>query len=246
MIVHVPLGGACTGCGVVVAVGTSAAPIVPRTLNGPPPRGTTTNCTTRHDDDTAAPSQVTALDVETGSRSDTTVLDDADAVVAAEPEPMEYVRVCDAYGTGFFVGAGASGAGTAPGGFGGSASEFNQAGVESFGRQDRAAADAEMLALGVEAARAQFGEQCPVERGAESAAAPFGRQIDAGLGGPAVGGARAERPGLGVATHGAVVGERHRRRQSVRGRGGGWLGSGRRRRTGVCGWRRGGSCDSCA
>jgi hypothetical protein len=26
----------------------------------------------------------------------------ADAVVAAEPEPMEYVRVCDAYGTGFF------------------------------------------------------------------------------------------------------------------------------------------------
>jgi ATP phosphoribosyltransferase regulatory subunit len=37
---------------------------------------------------------------------------------------------------------------------GGSASEFNQAGVESFGRQDRAAADAEMLALGVEAASA--------------------------------------------------------------------------------------------
>src|ERR1041384_1050910 len=26
----------------------------------------------------------------------------ADAVVAAEPEPKEYVRVCDAYGTGFF------------------------------------------------------------------------------------------------------------------------------------------------
>ncbi|NGO53479.1 porin [Allomesorhizobium camelthorni] len=26
----------------------------------------------------------------------------ADAVVIAEPEPMEYVRVCDAYGTGFF------------------------------------------------------------------------------------------------------------------------------------------------
>lgn len=26
----------------------------------------------------------------------------ADAVVAAEPEPMEYVRVCDAYGSGFF------------------------------------------------------------------------------------------------------------------------------------------------
>lgn len=37
---------------------------------------------------------------------------------------------------------------------GGTASEFNQAGVESFGRQDRAAADAEMLALGVEAAAA--------------------------------------------------------------------------------------------
>ena len=35
---------------------------------------------------------------------------------------------------------------------GGQASEFNQAGVESFGRQDRAAADAEMLALGLEAA----------------------------------------------------------------------------------------------
>ncbi|KRB62645.1 hypothetical protein ASE04_00220 [Rhizobium sp. Root708] len=26
----------------------------------------------------------------------------ADAIVAAEPEPVEYVRVCDAYGTGFF------------------------------------------------------------------------------------------------------------------------------------------------
>lgn len=37
---------------------------------------------------------------------------------------------------------------------GGAASEFNQAGVESFGRQDRSAADAEMLALGVEAAAA--------------------------------------------------------------------------------------------
>jgi ATP phosphoribosyltransferase regulatory subunit len=39
---------------------------------------------------------------------------------------------------------------------GGQTSEFNQAGVESFGRQDRAAADAEMLALGLEAA-ATFG-----------------------------------------------------------------------------------------
>src|SRR4051812_26392640 len=26
----------------------------------------------------------------------------ADAVVVAEPEPVEYVRVCDVYGTGFF------------------------------------------------------------------------------------------------------------------------------------------------
>ena len=34
------------------------------------------------------------------------------------------------------------------------ASEFNQAGVESFGRNDRAAADAEMLALGLEATAA--------------------------------------------------------------------------------------------
>ena len=33
-------------------------------------------------------------------------------------------------------------------------SEFPQAGIESFGRQDRAAADAEMLALGLEAAAA--------------------------------------------------------------------------------------------
>jgi ATP phosphoribosyltransferase regulatory subunit len=37
---------------------------------------------------------------------------------------------------------------------GGQTSEFNQAGVESFGRQDRAAADAEMLALGLEATAA--------------------------------------------------------------------------------------------
>ena len=26
----------------------------------------------------------------------------ADAIVAMEPEPMEYVRVCDAFGTGYF------------------------------------------------------------------------------------------------------------------------------------------------
>lgn len=37
---------------------------------------------------------------------------------------------------------------------GGQASEFVQAGVESFGRKDRAAADAEMLALGLEATSA--------------------------------------------------------------------------------------------
>lgn len=37
---------------------------------------------------------------------------------------------------------------------GGKPSEFNQAGVESFGRNDRAAADAEMLSLGLEAAAA--------------------------------------------------------------------------------------------
>lgn len=37
---------------------------------------------------------------------------------------------------------------------GGKASEFNQAGVESFGRQDRAAADAEMLTLGLQAVAA--------------------------------------------------------------------------------------------
>ncbi|MES2752604.1 MAG: ATP phosphoribosyltransferase regulatory subunit [Pseudomonadota bacterium] len=36
----------------------------------------------------------------------------------------------------------------------GATSEFNQAGVESFGRKDRAAADAEMLALGLEATAA--------------------------------------------------------------------------------------------
>ncbi|MCO5733727.1 porin [Rhizobium sp. SSA_523] len=31
-----------------------------------------------------------------------TVAHSADAIVAAEPEPMEYVRVCDAFGTGYF------------------------------------------------------------------------------------------------------------------------------------------------
>src|SRR5499427_5495851 len=37
---------------------------------------------------------------------------------------------------------------------GGEASEFLQAGIESFGRQDRAAADAEMLAVALEATHA--------------------------------------------------------------------------------------------
>src|SRR5580693_1331683 len=42
----------------------------------------------------------------------------------------------------------------------GAAAEFLQAGIESFGRQDKAAADAEMLALGLEAT-AQFGITAP-------------------------------------------------------------------------------------
>jgi hypothetical protein len=36
-----------------------------------------------------------ALVAVTGARA-------ADAVVVAEPEPVEYVRVCDAFGAGFF------------------------------------------------------------------------------------------------------------------------------------------------
>ena len=36
-----------------------------------------------------------ALVAVTGARA-------ADAVVIAEPEPVEYVRVCDTYGTGFY------------------------------------------------------------------------------------------------------------------------------------------------
>ena len=42
----------------------------------------------------------------------------------------------------------------------GAAAEFLQAGIESFGRQDKAAADAEMLALGLEAT-AQYGVATP-------------------------------------------------------------------------------------
>ncbi|RWX06163.1 porin, partial [Rhizobium hidalgonense] len=37
---------------------------------------------------------VAALAAASGARA-------ADAIVAAEPEPVEYVRVCDAYGTGY-------------------------------------------------------------------------------------------------------------------------------------------------
>src|SRR5690348_9461320 len=42
----------------------------------------------------------------------------------------------------------------------GASSEFVQVGIESFGRQDKAAADAEMLALGLEAT-AQYGMSTP-------------------------------------------------------------------------------------
>src|SRR5690348_9080568 len=43
---------------------------------------------------------------------------------------------------------------------GGASGEFLQAGIESFGRKDQAAADAEMLALGLEAC-AQYGVDAP-------------------------------------------------------------------------------------
>src|ERR1700676_5448804 len=42
----------------------------------------------------------------------------------------------------------------------GAAAEFLQAGIESFGRQDKAAADAEMLSLGLEATT-QYGVSAP-------------------------------------------------------------------------------------
>src|SRR3984885_6053370 len=42
----------------------------------------------------------------------------------------------------------------------GAAAKFRQVGIESFGRQDKAAADAEMLALGLEATK-QYGVQAP-------------------------------------------------------------------------------------
>jgi len=48
---------------------------------------------------------------------------------------------------------------------GGKPSEFLQAGVESFGRQDRAAADAEMLALGLEATAAFGVEDVDIRTG---------------------------------------------------------------------------------
>ncbi len=42
------------------------------------------------------------LIASTAALSSVTVAQAADAIVAAEPEPMEYVRVCDAFGTGYF------------------------------------------------------------------------------------------------------------------------------------------------
>src|SRR5579859_1716662 len=54
--------------------------------------------------------------------------------------------------------------------------EFLQAGIESFGRTDRAAADAEMLALGLEATK-QYGVPAPEVRMGDVAL--FGAFIDA-------------------------------------------------------------------
>ncbi len=42
------------------------------------------------------------LIASTAALASVTVAQAADAIVAAEPEPMEYVRVCDAFGTGYF------------------------------------------------------------------------------------------------------------------------------------------------
>jgi ATP phosphoribosyltransferase regulatory subunit len=58
----------------------------------------------------------------------------------------------------------------------GAASEFLQVGIESFGRQDKAAADAEMLALALEATR-QYGVAAPEIRMGDVAL--FGAFIDA-------------------------------------------------------------------
>ncbi len=58
----------------------------------------------------------------------------------------------------------------------GAAAEFLQVGIESFGRQDKAAADAEMLALGLEATK-QYGVSAPEIRMGDVAL--FGAFIDA-------------------------------------------------------------------
>jgi ATP phosphoribosyltransferase regulatory subunit len=58
----------------------------------------------------------------------------------------------------------------------GAAAEFLQVGIESFGRQDKAAADAEMLALGLEATK-QYGVNAPEIRMGDVAL--FGAFIDA-------------------------------------------------------------------
>ncbi len=58
----------------------------------------------------------------------------------------------------------------------GAAAEFLQVGIESFGRQDKAAADAEMLALGLEATK-QYGVGAPEIRMGDVAL--FGAFIDA-------------------------------------------------------------------
>ncbi|WP_312402587.1 porin [Rhizobium sp.] len=42
------------------------------------------------------------LIASTAALASVTVAQAADAIVAAEPEPLEYVRVCDAFGTGYF------------------------------------------------------------------------------------------------------------------------------------------------
>ena len=44
----------------------------------------------------------TLLIASTAALASVTVAQAADAIVAAEPEPLEYVRVCDAFGTGYF------------------------------------------------------------------------------------------------------------------------------------------------
>ncbi|MCJ9754757.1 porin [Neorhizobium sp. BETTINA12A] len=64
----------------------------------------------------------------------------ADAIVAAEPEPMEYVRVCDAFGTGYFYIPGTETCLKVGGyvrfevGFGNSTNSFNDSDWDSYSR----------------------------------------------------------------------------------------------------------------